>query len=402
MPVQKAFLDCYTVLDLSDRLGWLAGRILADLGADVIKVETPGFDNQDHDWRAYNINKKLLELDIKEQADRRIIETLIARVDVLIVSAVGEGPVSAWLESEKVSKLNPNLIHVIISPFGAKGPRSHWKGTDIEMMAAGGAMSLAGEKDGTPLRISVPQSYAWAGAQAAIGALVALTHRASGGGGQVVDVSAQASIVTALAHAPTFVDLMGTVPTRAGSFITGRSNHGAIFRAFWKCRDGHINFVLYGGPAGRRTNKGLISWMQESGAELGVLAGVDWDIFDPTNLAQDEIERYEAPISAFFENLTMDGFLQGACDRNMLGYPVSTVADISKDSQLDARGFWQDVTLPGGRSERHCGTFYIADHQRPPLNEAATKISTRNILVDFGFSDDEIETLAKPKVPGGA
>ncbi len=398
MPGRKAFLDCYKVLDLSGRLGWLAGRILADLGAEVIKVEAPGFDRDDPDWRANNINKKILELDIREDAGRRVIETLIPKVDVLIHSDPFGHSSGSWLEPGRVSEFYPDVIHVIISPFGVRGPHAHWKGTDIEIMAASGAMSLMGERGGTPLRISVPQSHSWAGAQAAIGALVALSHRTSGGGGQVVDVSAQASTVTALAHAPTFVDLLGALPTRAGSFITGRSNHGAVFKAFWKCRDGYINFVLYGGLAGRRTNKELVSWMRETETELGVLADVDWDVFDPTSLTQKEIERYEAPISAFFDNLTKEAFLEGAFQRSMLGYPVSTVADISKDPQLEARGYWQDLTLEDGATERHCGTFYIADHQRPPLNGAATKIKGRDILLDFGFSEAEVEALAKLKV----
>ncbi len=398
MSGHKAFLDCYKILDLSGRLGWLAGRILADLGAEVIKVEAPEYDCDDPDWRAGNINKKVLELDILGDAGRQVIETMIPGVDVLIQTVSCGQSALSWLDPDQVAARNPNLIHVVISPFGAKGPRSHWKGTDIEMMAASGAMSLMGERGGTPLRISVPQSYNWAGAQAAIGALVALNHRGSGGAGQVVDVSAQAAIVTALAHAPTFADLAGTVPTRAGSFITGRSNTGAVFRAFWKCKDGYINFVLYGGPAGRRTNMGLVSWMKESGAEPGILADVDWDTFNPTGLAQDEVERYEAPISTFFEGLTKQQFLEEACRRDMLGYPVSTVADISTDPQLDARGFWQDSTLADGNSERHCGTFYIADKQRPPLNAVATRFKARYILRDFGFSDNEIDTLVKLRV----
>ena len=76
-------------------------------------------------------------------------------------------------------------------------------------MAAGGAMALAGEPDGVPLRVSEPQSYAWAGAQAATGALVALYRREATGSGDLVDVSAQAAVVTAIAHAPAFVDVAG-------------------------------------------------------------------------------------------------------------------------------------------------------------------------------------------------
>ena len=77
--------------------------------------------------------------------------------------------------------------------------------------------------------------------------------------------------MTALSHAPAFVDLNGIEPTRAGAFITGRSIKGARYRVFWPCRDGHINFIFYGGAAGRRTNEQLVAWMRDSGAALARL-----------------------------------------------------------------------------------------------------------------------------------
>jgi benzylsuccinate CoA-transferase BbsE subunit len=159
------------------------------------------------------------------------------------------------------------LLVVAIRPFGGVGPRSAWKASDIELMAAGGAMALAGEPDGLPVRVSEPQSYGWAGAQAAIGALVALFRREATGRGDLVDVSAQASVIAALSHAPAFVDLLGVEPTRAGAFMTGRSIKGARYRVFWPCRDGYINFIFYGGMAGRRTNEQLVAWMREQHGE---------------------------------------------------------------------------------------------------------------------------------------
>ncbi len=398
MPDRSSFLGIYSVLDLSGRLGWLAGRILGDLGANIIKVEPPGFDDSDPWWRATNINKKQLRLDIHADAGRELVETLLGRVDVLIRSSDTAVPAPLWLAPERVSRQYPDLVQVNLSPFGAKGPRASWRGSDIEMMAAGGAVSLIGDPDRAPLRISVPQSHAWAGAQAAIGAVLALLHRGTGGGGQVVDVSAQAAIVGALAHAPTFVDIAGTVPGRAGSLITGRSVRGAVFRAFWKCRDGYINFVLYGGPAGRRTNRNLVSWMREKGADLGGLADQDWDDFSTTDLSQDEVDRLEAPIAAFFATIGMNEFLDEALARAMLGYPVWTVADISRDPQLEARGFWQDWDLPGGGRERHCGAFYLLDGQRPVPDGRAARVTPCEILSGLGFSDSQLTALSRQGV----
>jgi crotonobetainyl-CoA:carnitine CoA-transferase CaiB-like acyl-CoA transferase len=364
-------LGCYKVVDLSGRLGWLAGRILADLGADVIKVEAPGANLDDAEWRALNFNKQLLRLDTAKRSSQRLIERMLTDVDILIETASPGDPADGWLDPKRLSALSPDLIHVSITPFGRQGPRAEWRGSDLEIMAAGGAMSLAGDPDGAPLRISIPQACSWAGAHAATGALIALGHRSAGGQGQHVDVSAQASVVVGLAHAPTFFDLLGETPSRAGSRITGRSVHGAVYRAFWPCKDGYINFVIYGGPAGVRTNKALVSWMREHGLELGPLAELDWDTFDPKLATQEDIDRIEAPLLAFFAGITKSEFLDGACSREMLGYPVSTVADIAADPQLEARDFWQDLEVEDGTGERHCGCFYIADGTRPQLRKPA-------------------------------
>jgi crotonobetainyl-CoA:carnitine CoA-transferase CaiB-like acyl-CoA transferase len=381
-------LSCYKVLDLSDKTGWLAGKILADLGADVIKIEALDSDLSDTDWRAFNIGKRLLRLDIGRGAGRRVLDKMIGNADILVETAAPSGA-DDLMAPKRLAALNPELIHVSITPFGHNGPRAHWRGTDIEVMAASGAMSLVGEPEGTPLRISVPQSGLWAGAQAAVGALIAISCRTMGNcGGQHVDVSAQASVLAALAHAPTFFDLLGTVPTRAGSHISGRSVEGAVFRAFWRCRDGYINFVVYGGPAGRRTNKALVAWMRETNADLGVLGEIDWDTFDPTRAAQEEVDRIELPIAKFLKGLTKAEFLDGAFLREMLGYPVSTVADIARDPQLEARDFWHDVDTPDGGRERHCGVFYVRDGVRPPLRETLHAAhAMENILDDFGISE---------------
>ena len=262
-------------------------------------------------------------------------------------------------------------------------------------MAAGGAMSLAGEPGGLPVRVTAPQSYAWTSAQAAVGAMVALAHRAMTGDGQHVDVSGQASVVAALANAPPFYDIAGDIPTRDGSFITGRSVHGARFRVFWPCKDGHVNFILYGGSAGKRTNAGLISWMNEKGIDLGVLATIDWDTFDPTQQTQAQIDELEKPIGNFIRTLTKREFLEGTFKREMLGYPVSTVADIATDPQLEARGFWQDIAGPDGRPVRHVGGVAVIDGKRPDLRHplAVPGQHSRAILKEFGFKDADIDKL---------
>jgi crotonobetainyl-CoA:carnitine CoA-transferase CaiB-like acyl-CoA transferase len=107
--------------------------------------------------------------------------------------------------------------------------------------------------------------------------------------------------------------------------------------------------------------------MRECGAGLGALGTTDWQRFDPTAATQAEIDALEQPIGQFFATLTKSEFLAGAHRREMLGYPVSTVADICADPQLAARDFWQRVEGPRGTSETHCGSFVVVDGRRPPL-----------------------------------
>ena len=354
-------LQNLSVLDATDRLGWLAGRLLADLGAEVTKLEAPQAELEGAEWRALNVNKRLLRLDPASAEGRERFERLARGADIVFCTPQpGEHPA-------RLLELNPRLAVVAITPFGLTGPKAGWLASDLEIMAAGGAMSLAGEPEGMPVRVSAPQAYAWAGAQAAVGALVAIHHRAASGRGQLVDVSAQSAVITALAHAPTFADLLGITPTRAGAYMTGRSVTGAKFRVFWRCRDGYLNFILYGGGAGRRTNEQLVDWMRSRGFDLGPLASIDWRRWDPTIVTQDQVDAIEVAIERFFATVAKREFLEEAHRREMLGYPVATVADIASDTHLEARGFWQDLPGPDGRSERHCGAFVVVDGRRPTL-----------------------------------
>src|SRR5437879_11496423 len=183
----------------------------------------------------------------------------------------------------------------------------------------------------------------WVGAEAAMGALTALAYRSTTGWGQQVDVSAQVAVMSALAHAPACWDLNHVNPEGAGVFVTGRSVLGAKMRVMWRCKDGWINFIIYGGAAGRHTNQQLVAWMTEKGLAPERLNEIDWNTFAVTNIAQAEVDRLEAPIAGFFAAVTKDEFLEGAIKRQMLGYPVATVADIARNPPLPARHFWHHV-----------------------------------------------------------
>jgi crotonobetainyl-CoA:carnitine CoA-transferase CaiB-like acyl-CoA transferase len=245
-----------------------------------------------------------------------------------------------------MSKINPRLVLTSITPFGQTGPYSKFKASDIEIMALSGCMSLTGDPDRPPLRVTFPQSYGWTGSYAAMGALIAHYHREQTGEGQQVDVSAQACLLWAFSHAHTFWDLNRHVEKRAGSFMTGRSITGAKMRVFWPCQDGYLNFIIYGGEAGRRTNQALVEWMDSKGMAPDFLKQKDWKTFDIAQVSQEEIDRMEEPIGDFFKGVTKAEFFKEVVKRQMLGYPVASVKEIFADPQHEARHFWQTIEHP--------------------------------------------------------
>ena len=370
-------LSPYRVLDLTTALGAVAGKVFADLGADVIKVEPPGGDasrasRDGLDWVAANAGKRSVILDLTKEHERFL--DLVRGADFLIESFR-----PGTLSYQALARENPKLIMVSITPFGQSGPYAQFEASDLEIMALSGAMALAGEPGGEPMRVTAPQAHDWAGVEAVMGALTALACRRRTGYGQHVDVSAQAAVLAAIAHAPAFWDLNGISPERAGVFITGRSVTGAKMRALWPCKDGWLNFIIYGGEAGRHTNRQLVEWMAECDCAPEWMRSIDWTNFAVTNLTQEEVDRLEAPIGRFLLSLTRHEFLDGALAREMLGYPVSTVEDIAHDRQLAARDFWCEVVdSVSGRRLTSPGGFAVVNGKRLAAGRRAARPGEHN------------------------
>lgn len=382
-------LSPYRVLDLTGELGFLCGKILGDLGADVIKIEPPGGDPGRkrgpfyHDepnpekslyWLAYNNNKRGITLNLEVATGRDLLLRLAQNADFLIESFDPGWMDRLGLGYTVLREKNPSLVMVSITPYGQTGPYSGYLASDLELMAMSGAMYAIGDPDRPPVRVSFPQAPMWAGMHAAMGALVAHYHRSGTGTGQQVDVSAQASIIWAMAHGPAFWSVNRTFPVREGGYLTGRSITGAKMRVVFPCKDGYLNFIIYGGPAGRHTNRELVKWMDESGMATEWLKAKNWDDFDIATVTQEEIDRIEGPAEAFFKTLTKAEFFDRVLTREMLGYPLASAMDVLADDQLKERGFWntleqpgfdQPVSYPGPFaqfSEGSCGVW-----RRPPL-----------------------------------
>ena len=357
----QSLLSPFRVLDLTDELGFLCGKILGDIGADVLKIERPGgdparrlgpfFHNHPEPekslyWFGFNNNKRGITLNLGSQTGRELFSQLASGADFIIESFMPGYLDDLNIGYTALSKIKPRLVWTSITPFGLSGPYSRFKASDIEIMALSGCMSLTGDPDRPPLRVTFPQSYVWTGSYAAMGALTAHYHRSVTGRGQQVDVSAQACMLWALSHAHTFWDLNRHVEKRAGSFMTGRSITGARMRVFWPCKDGYLNFIIYGGEAGRRTNQALVEWMDSKGMAPDFLKQKDWKTFEIARVTQEEIDRMEEPISEFFKGVTKAEFFKEVVKRQMLGYPVASVKEIFEDPQHQAREFWQKVEHP--------------------------------------------------------
>src|SRR5216117_3009242 len=168
----------YRVLDLTDESGFLCGKILADLGADVIKIEAPGGDaarmlgpfpedrpdrNKSLYWISYNTGKRGITLSLEKHGGRELLRKLASRADFLIETLPPGTLDQLGVGFEGLRELNPRIIVVSITPFGQTGPYCNYKGSDLVAMAMSGLMSLIGEPGETPLRVSLPQSPMWSG-----------------------------------------------------------------------------------------------------------------------------------------------------------------------------------------------------------------------------------------------
>lgn len=358
MEEKKRLLQDCRVLDFSDETGFVCGKILGDLGADVIKVERPGGDpsrnigpfykdipdpEKSLYWFSYNHNKRGITLNIETETGRDILKKLIQKTDILIETFRPGYLKSLGLDYDSLIKINPRLIMTSITPFGQDGPYKDYRGSDLVLLAMSGFMSLLGDPDRPPVRPTLPQSFMWIGMHSAEGTLMAYYYREITGEGQHVDVSGQSAIVWASSIAPAYYDYNREIPKRAGSFISGRSITGALMRAVYPCKDGFLTYIIYGGPAGIRTNKKLTEWMASKGKAPEKLKNKDWDNFDIATVTQEEIDEIEEANMKFFETITKEEFFKKVLESDMLGYPVATAKEIMEDEQLHERGLWKEV-----------------------------------------------------------
>ena len=417
-------LSPYRVLDLSDGRGAFCGRVLADLGADVLKLEPPWGDparrigpfyqDDPHPekslfWACFAANKRSITLDLSAAASRQIIVDLLKSAHFLIESFRPGHLRNLGLDYHSVKEINPSLIYVSITPFGQDGPYKDYQATDLIGMALSGMMNLTGDRDRPPVRISTPQFWATGSAAGAAGAMIANHYRLltgkgrlPAGKGQHVDVSCQQAVARSLSHAPMIWDLSRMNMQRQGPF---RPVGNINLRINWECVDGYVNFIQPGGHTGGRSMTNLSNWMDEEGVGHNVLRDTDWGEIGFGQLSKELLEQMTPPLERFFKSKTKAVLAQQALDRRILLFPVNDPKDVFAYPQLLARDFFREVPLPNSDNEtetmKTLGPFMQFDISLNADFRRAPRIGEHNKEIyqdEMGFTDAQMAELRKERV----
>jgi len=357
-------LKGFRMLDLADEKGALCGKIFADMGVEVIKVEPPAgcstraippflddIPGPDRSFYAiaYHAGKQSVTLSLDSIEGLQLFCELAATADFVVESFPLGYMDRLGLGYGKLRELNPRLIYTSITPFGDTGPGKNYKAADIITWAAGGMMYLMGEEGKPPLEMSLPQAGLHAGAEAAVASLIAHYPREIDGVGQHVVIDMQACVVSTLMNEQAMPLLHGDYLRRSGIF-TGAI--GGRRKTVFRCKDGYISGLLAGGAYLPSTNA-TIDWMKEEGAapawltQQGGLKSLTPSAF--MNAAEAdlrELEMAEEALERFLMTKTKKEIWQNVLQRRILAAPVATVADIADDPQLAARHYFVEITAP--------------------------------------------------------
>ena len=383
-------LNPYRALDLTTERGLLCGQILADLGADVIKIEPPGGssarklgpfyqDQEDAEnslyWWAYNRNKRGVTLDITRSEGQDLLRRL-ARDAKFLIESDNPGSLTQYgLGYDELAADNPGLIYVSITPFGQDGPKASYADSDLIILASSGPLVITGDEDRPPVRLSLPQGYLHASAAAAPAALIALYESHRSQRGQHIDISAQ----QAAAQATQSTILSAPLNDAETRRMAGGAKMGPLeIRLLWPAKDGHVSIAYLFGSAFAHFTKRLMDWIYEEGFCDKAVQQMDWvgmggGLFggDPKTL--EDYERLKLIVEDFTKTKTKEELFRNALERGLLVAPVTTIDEVVESEQLESRQYWTAVDHEEiGKAFAYPGPFAkfseqpIAYKRRPP------------------------------------
>jgi crotonobetainyl-CoA:carnitine CoA-transferase CaiB-like acyl-CoA transferase len=352
-------LSPYRVVDLTSDRAWLTGKLLADLGADVIKVEPPGGDRgrlrgpfaddvasaeNSLRWWSYNRGKRSVTADISRADGRALLLRLVAGADAVLES-FAPGTLERWgIGYETLAQASPHLVLTRVSPFGQTGPYAQLKANDLILAAIAGPAWMAGDSDRAPVRTSVEQYFLHAAAEAALHTAVALYHAAATGQGQQIDVSAQLATARTTMNALPHPHTDGQIMQRS---TFGAPSAAAPYRSIYHCTDGYIMAAVGFGPG----LAGYLRWLRAEGCELpAFLAELSETDLEPGFLehqAPDFPSRVSDVLAAFFAGRGKQELTEQALAHRLMLVPINKMPDILADIQLSARSHFQNVEHEG-------------------------------------------------------
>jgi crotonobetainyl-CoA:carnitine CoA-transferase CaiB-like acyl-CoA transferase len=324
--VATALLDGVQVVDLAGEPAALTGRLLADLGAQVVLVEPPGGHRlraQPERFAAWAAAKTSVTV---TGPDDPTLNALLAGADIVIATPGFPGTLP--VDPSRA----PEAAWVSVTPFGETGPRAGWQASDLGVMAASANMYSTGDPDRAPVRCTEPSGYAHTGPEAAFAALTGLWT----GQPQRVDLSMQETVFSANMGTPARFPQTGFRGVRRGASI-GRT------REIWPAKDGWVSFGLRGGKARVPSLTLITRLVVESGVDAAALEAQDWSTWSPNTADETVLRAVEAPIAEYFAGHTMQELYDVACETNLMLAPANSPREILASRQLAARGFFAPV-----------------------------------------------------------
>lgn len=336
---------------------------------------------------AFNRNKRGVTLDVTTKAGRAALLRLAEKADFVIESAGPGEMAKLGLGFDAFEKANPSIIYVAISAFGQDGPHADYVASDLTLAAMGGPMSVQGNPERAPVRLSVPQAWLHASSEAAVAALTAHALMIQTGQGQFVDVSAQTSMIATMLHARLAHAIQGSDMERAGSVLQA----GAIeLPLVHECADGYVVLI----PTGA-TMTGMVPWMVEDGiVPEEWIEGEDWATYDRRFLQQQPVvyalEDVFDAIRRYVLLHTKADMLDRGLRDNVTIAPINTVEDLTKFHQLEERGYWLMAPLLDGTDTAVAGILAQLSETPLDVKRWAPKLGQHNheILIEMlGMSE---------------